>query len=140
VGERRQQDWICLSNKQPDRIEGDFVKRVLNLMLSLAIFSLPLLAASNSQEFSLPSDVRIGDGQLLEGNCKVSWTQPTGSQVQLTITAEHQKSITVPARVVEGKQAGVAVLTFHANGVTYVSEFDTRSARFIVQEPAQGAK
>jgi phenolic acid decarboxylase len=116
------------------------MKRVLAITLWLALFSLPLLAGKNSQEFLLPSEVRIGDAQLPEGHCNVSWTEPSGSQVQLTIKIQGQKTITVPARVIEGKQAGVAVETILRDGVRYVSEFDTNHARFIVQEPAQGTK
>jgi hypothetical protein len=53
---------------------------------------------------------------------------------------EHQKTITVPAQLIEGRQVDVAVQTSVANGVTYVKEFDTKNARFIIQEPAQGTK
>lgn len=116
------------------------MKRVSGIALLLAAFSLPLLAGTNSQQFLLPTNVRIGDAQLPEGHCKVTWSQPSGSQVQLTITMEHQKTITIPARVVEGKQTQVGVETFVANGVTYVSGFDTKGAKFVVQEPAQGTK
>jgi phenolic acid decarboxylase len=115
------------------------MKRILGIALLLSLFSLPLVAGKNSQDFLLPSNVRIGDAQLPEGHCNVAWSEPSGSQVQLTIKIEGQKTITVPARVVEGKQ-GVAVQTSITNGVRYVSEFDTKNARFIVQEPAQGTK
>ena len=116
------------------------MKRILGIALLLASCSLPLLAGNNSQGFVLPSNVRIGDAQLPAGHCEVAWTQPSGSQVQLTIKTEDRKTITVPAQVVAAKQGGVAVQTFVANGVTYVSEFDTKNARFIVQDPAQGTK
>jgi len=116
------------------------MKRVLAITLWLALFSLPLVAGKNSQEFLLPSDVRIGDARLPEGHCSVAWTGRSGSQVQLTIKMEGHKTITVPAHVIEGKHAGVAVQTILTNGVRYVSEFDTKDARFIVQEPAQGTK
>ena len=117
------------------------MKRTSGIVLLLALFSLPLLAANNSQQFLLPTSVRIGDAQFPEGHCKVTWSQPTGSQVQLTITMDHQKTITVPAQLIEGKQADVAVQTSVADGVTYVREFVTKNARFIVvQEPAQGTK
>jgi hypothetical protein len=115
------------------------MKRTFGIALFVALFSLPLLAANNSQEFLLPSTVRIGDVQLPEGHCKVVWTQASASQVELTIKIEGQKIITIPARVVEEK-GPVAVQTFNANGVAYVKEFDTKNARFIVEEPAQGTK
>ena len=116
------------------------MKHILGNAPLLALFSLALFAGSNSRQFLLPSNVRIGDAQLPQGHCKVTWSQPTGSQVQLTITMEHQKTITVPAQLIEGSQVDVAVQTSVANGVTYVKEFDTKNARFIIQEPAQGTK
>ncbi len=116
------------------------MKRVLGIALLLASFAVPLFAGTKSQEFLLPSDVHVGDAQLPEGHCKVTWSEATGSQVQLTIKADNRKTVTVPARVVEGKQAEVSVQTVLANGVRYVSEFDTKDARFIVMDPAQGTK
>jgi phenolic acid decarboxylase len=92
----------------------------------------------NTQVFLLPSDVKIGDTQVPGGHCTVAWTQPSGSQVRLTIKTEDRKTITVPARVVEEKQPNVAVQTFVVNGVTYLEEFDTTKARFIVQDPPNG--
>ncbi|HTZ81723.1 MAG TPA: hypothetical protein VMB66_00940 [Candidatus Acidoferrales bacterium] len=116
------------------------MKRVLGVALLLALFSLPLFAAKNSQEFVLPSNVHIGDAQVAGGHCKVAWSQPSGSQVQLTIKTDDQKTITVPAQKIEGKQGSVSVQTFVANGVTYVQEFDTKDARFVVQDPGKGTK
>jgi hypothetical protein len=117
------------------------MQRILGITLLLALFSLPLFAAKNSQDFVLPSDVQIGTAQLPEGHCSVTWTQASGSEVQLTIKAEGQKkTITVPARVVEGKQGSVGVQTSVANGVTHVTEFDTKTARFIVQDASGIAK
>jgi D-serine deaminase-like pyridoxal phosphate-dependent protein len=116
------------------------MKRILGVALLLSLFSLPLLAGKNSQEFFLPSDVRIGDAQLPAGHCNVVWTEPSGSQVQLTIRTEGKKPITLPARMVERNQGSVAVQTFVAKGVRYVQEFDTKTARFIVQDPSEVAK
>ena len=116
------------------------MKRVLGITLLLASFAAPLFAGTKSQEFLLPSDVKVGDAQLPEGHCKVTWSQATGSQVQLTIKMDNRQTVTVPARVVEGKQAEVSVQTATANGVRYVTEFDTKDARFIVQEPSLGTK
>jgi hypothetical protein len=116
------------------------MKLVPTIALLVAVSALPLLASSNSAEFSLPSDVKIGDVQLAEGHCKVTWTAPVGSQTQLTIKMDNQKTVTIPAQVVEAKQGSPSVQTFVANGVRYVSEFDTKNARLIVQTPAQGTK
>lgn len=116
------------------------MRQVSGIALLLALFSLPLFAGKNSQEFVLPSNVRIGDAQVAGGHCKVAWSQPSGSQVQLTIKTEDQKTITVPAQRIEAKQNSVSVQTFVSNGVTYVQEFDTHDARFVVQQPGQGTK
>lgn len=110
------------------------MKRVLGIALLLTVCSLPLFAGKNSQEFLLPSDVRIGDAQLPAGRCNVTWTQPSGSQVQLTIRTEGKKTVTIPARVIEGNQGSVAVQTVLTNGVRHVQEFDTKAARFIVED------
>jgi hypothetical protein len=116
------------------------MQRILGIALLLALCSLPVFAAKNSQEFVLPSDVQIGNAQLPEGNCSVSWTQPSGSEVQLTIKTESKKTVTITAHIVEGKQASVGVQTLVSNGVRYVTEFDTKSARFIVQDASGIAK
>lgn len=116
------------------------MKHILRLGLILALFTTPLLAAKNSQVFDLPSDVRAGNAQLPQGSCAVSWTGTPGSEVQLTIKTSDRKTTTIPARMVEGKQVSVGVVTFVVNGVTYLQEFQTKTARFIVQEPPKDLK
>jgi len=68
------------------------MKRILGLGLFLALLSLPLLAAKNSETFLLPSEGRVGDSTLPEGHCNVTWTDVSGSQVQLTIKTEDKKT------------------------------------------------
>ena len=106
------------------------MKRILGLGLFLALSCLPLLAAKNSETFLLPSEVRVGDTTLPEGHCNVTWTDASGSQVQLTIKTEDKKTITIPARVIEGKQVGGGVETAVSNGVTYLLAFQTANATF----------
>ena len=116
------------------------MKRILGFAMLLALFSLPLLAAKNSQTFLLPSDVRVGDVQLPQGYCQVSWTQPSGSEVQLTFKAQNKKTATVAARMVEGKQGNVGVETFVVDGVTYLGQLQTKQARFVVRETPKDLK
>ena len=116
------------------------MKRISGITLLIALLSLPLFAAKNSQQFLLPSDVRIGDVQLREGHCQVSWNEASGSQVQLTIKTQDRKTITVPAQLIEKKQNNPGVQTFVQNGVAYVSEFDTANFRLVVQEPQAGTR
>ena len=116
------------------------MKRILGLGLLLALSSLPLLAAKNSETFLLRSEVRVGDTTLPEGHCNVTWTDASGSQVQLTIKTEDKKTITIPARVIEGKQLGGGVETAVSNGVTYLLAFQTANATFIIQDAPKDLK
>lgn len=116
------------------------MKRFLGLVLALPLFSFPLLAAKNSYVFLLPSDVRVGDAQLLAGHCTVSWTAGTGSQARLTIRTEDNKTITMPAKVIPGKQRDVGVETAVANGVTYLLAFHSAEATFVVQDAPKDLK
>src|SRR5271170_144562 len=102
------------------------MKRISGLAVVLWIFSsLPLLAAKNSQTFVLPTDVRIGDVQLPQGQCNVTWTEASGSQVQLTIKTEDKKTVTIPARIVEVKLPEAGVTTIVDKGVSYLQDFHT---------------
>ena len=70
----------------------------------------------------------------------MSWNPESGSHVQLTIKTEGERTVIVPARVVEGKQDRTGVVTSVVNGVTYLQELDTKNARFIFQNRADGSK
>jgi phenolic acid decarboxylase len=120
------------------------MKRILGLGLLLALFSLPLLAAKNSAVFVLAFDVRVGDIQLPQGHWNVTWTETSGSQVQLTIKAgdkkRETKTITIPAQVIQGKQSNATVGTVVLNGVRYLKEIQTKEARFIIQDAPNDVK
>jgi len=116
------------------------MKRFLGIGFLLALFCLPLHAAKSSQVFLLPSDVRVGEVQLPEGHCTVTWTDMTGSQVQLTIRTEDSKTITIPAKVIVGKQRDTGVETVFANGVTYLLAFHSNDATFVVQDAPKEIK
>jgi len=109
------------------------MKHVLKLAVLLAFICSPLIASKNSQTFLLPTDVRVGDTTLPKGHCEVVWTEKSGSQVQLTIKTEDKKTINVSAKVIEEKHDNVAVATDVFNGVRYLTEFQTRSARFVIE-------
>ena len=110
------------------------MKRILGFVLLLALFCLPSLAAKDSQTVLLPSPVRVGDVQLPQGHCDVTWTEPSGSQVQLTLKSSDNKTVTIPARVVQEK-GKVGVSTFVKDGVTYLQELQTKDAKFVIQDP-----
>ena len=108
------------------------MKCTLGLVLLLICFSLPALAAKNSQGFLLPTDVRIGDIQIPHGPCNVTWTEPSGSQILLTIKTEGREPITLPARMVEVRHTKSGITTFVDNGVTYIQDFHTADHTFIL--------
>jgi phenolic acid decarboxylase len=110
------------------------MKRILGLGLLLGLLCLPVLAAKNSHGFNLGDDLRVGDVQIPKGHCEVTWTEPTGSQVQLTIRTADKKTVTVPARVVEMDRPNDGVSTFVSNGVRYLSELQTKKQTFVLQE------
>jgi phenolic acid decarboxylase len=110
------------------------VKRIwgIALLFLLTSCSLPLAAAKNSQGFVLGVDVRIGDLRIPQGQYRVTWTEPSGSQVQLTLKGDGKQSITIPARLIAEKHAEVGVTTINENGVTYLQDFHTTKETFIL--------
>ena len=112
------------------------MKRIWGIAL-LFLFtscSLPLAAAKNSQGFTLPVDVRVGDLRIPQGEYNVSWTEPAGSQTQLTLKGDAGKPMALPARVIAEKHTEAGVTTFDENGVTYLQDFHTTSQTFILAE------
>jgi hypothetical protein len=116
------------------------MKRILGFGLLLVLSSLPLFAAKNSYVFLLPADVHVGHVQLPKGHCSVTWSEASGSKVQLTIKTEDKKTITLDAREVDGKQGNIGVVTIVDHGITYLEEFDTANTRFILQSPSNERK
>ena len=113
-------------------LEETLVKYTLRLLVLAICFSSPVLAAKNSQGFLLPTDVRIGDIQIPQGPCNVTWAEPSGSRVQLTIKVERRDPITLPARMVEIKHPKSGITTFVDNGITYLQDFHTTDHTFIL--------
>lgn len=115
------------------------MRRILGLGLILASLSLLPLAAKNSHEFWLPSDVRVGSTQLPQGPCTVTWTETSGSQVQLTLRTQW-KTATIPAQIVEGKNGDAGLAISDVNGVKYLVGLHTNKVKFIIQEAPNGTK
>src|ERR1700692_1857166 len=85
------------------------MRRILGFALLFILSSVTLMAAKNSQTFYLSSDVRAGNVQLPRGICEVTWSTSSGSRVQLTIKTDNEKTVTVPALMVEGKEERAGV-------------------------------
>ena len=70
----------------------------------------------------------------------MTWSAPSGSQVQLTIKTEDKKTVTVPAQMVEGRQDRTGTVTNVVDGVTYLVELHTKNAKFIFDNGTQASK
>jgi methylaspartate ammonia-lyase len=116
------------------------MKRIFTVAVFFMLSSVALLAAKNSQTFVLPTDVRAGNVQLPHGTCEVTWSTTSGSQVQLTIKTEDKKTVAVPAHMVESKQDRAGTVTNVVDGVTYLVEFHTKNAKFIVDSGTVASK
>ena len=110
------------------------------LALFAMLFSGTLMAAKDTQTIYLATPVRVGNAELPRGIWEVSWNAAPGSRVRLTIKTEDDKSFTVSARMVEGKQETTGVVTSVINGVTYLKELHTKNARFVIQNRTEGSK
>jgi hypothetical protein len=54
------------------------------------------------------------------------------SLVELTLTADGKKPITIPARLIVEKHPEAGVTTFNENGVTYLQDFHTTKQTLIL--------
>jgi hypothetical protein len=59
--------------------------------------------------------------------------------VKLTIKTEDDRSFTVSARMVQGRQETTGVVTSVINGVTYLKELHIKNARFVIQNRTEGS-
>ena len=116
------------------------MRRMLGLVLLSILISVSLMAAEAPQTFYLAAAARAGKVQLSRGICEVTWKAVSGSQVKLTIKTENEKTVTVPARMVEGKQDETGVVTSVVNGITYLEELHTKDAKFIIRKSIDAAK
>jgi hypothetical protein len=108
--------------------------------LSAMLLPGSLMAAQDTQTIYLATPVRAGNAELPRGICEVSWNAASGSRVRLTIKTEDDKTLTVSARMVAGKQDTTGVVTSVINGVTYLQELHTKNARFVIQNRTEGSK
>jgi hypothetical protein len=115
------------------------MKRIAYLALLLALIAIPVLAAKNSQKFFSQYDVRVGDTELKQGHWVVTWSDSTGTNVQLTIKTEDKKTVTVSARVVNEKNPAPGVETFVDNNVHYLGAIHASDATYVVKEPTATA-
>src|SRR5580692_11380285 len=116
------------------------MKFMCGVALSAMLLSVPLMGAKDTQTIYLATPVRAGSAELPRGICEVSWSAASGSRVRLTMKTEDDKTLTVSARMVEGKHDTTDVVTSVINGVTYLQELRIKNARFVIQNRTEGSK
>ncbi|WP_263358549.1 hypothetical protein [Acidicapsa ligni] len=116
------------------------MKYILGFALLSVLISVPSMAVEAFQTFYLATAVRAGKIELPRGICEMTWKTVAGSQVKLTIKMEDERTVTVPARMVEGMQHETGVVTSVVNGITYLDEFHTKNAKFIIRNKVHGSK
>jgi hypothetical protein len=116
------------------------MKRVLCIGLLIAVCAMPVFGAKNSLGFSLTSDVRVGDVRIPKGDCTVTWAEPSGNQVVLTIKTNDRKTFTVQARIGDGKPLNAGPVTFNVEGTTYLKAIHTKETIYLIQESPNDRK
>jgi hypothetical protein len=108
------------------------MKRICGVVLLLALFSLPALAAKNTQTLNFSAPVTVGSTQLTAGDYKVSWTG-SGSSVQVTLARGGKTVATVPAKLVEEKDSVNGITTSTQGGVGYLQVIRVGNISLILQ-------
>jgi len=116
------------------------MRRILGFALLSILFSATGLIAQNSQTFYLANAARAGNIQLPRGIYEVTWSAPLRSRVTLTFKMEDEKTFKILSRVIEGKQDRTGAVTTVVDGVSYLQEFHTSNARFILQNEIEVSK
>ena len=90
------------------------MKRFVGYAAVLALLSAPAFAAKNSSTVIISEPVTVGTTQLPAAEYHVTWTG-TGSSAQVTL-ANGKSTVTLPAKVVDQKNAVSSVLTTSKGG------------------------
>jgi hypothetical protein len=106
-------------------------------LLALA-FTFTAYAAQKSKTVDFGQSVQVGSTTLPAGPVRVSWTG-TGSDAQLTLAANRKTSITVPAQIIDKKNAETAVQTIDVNGVHYLQQVQLNDLTLVVRNAPTAA-
>jgi len=109
------------------------MKRLFGYALMLALAAAPSFAAKNSQSVTFAQAVKVGSTEFPAGDCKVTWTG-AGDSVQVTI-AENGKAITIPAKLVEEKNAHKGYVVNRASGTDQLESIELNNVRLQLESP-----
>jgi hypothetical protein len=105
------------------------MKRFIGFAAVLALLSAPAFAAKNSSTVTIPQAVTVGTTQLPAAQYQVTWTG-TGSNAQVTL-ANSKSTVTVPAKVVDQKNAVTSVLTSSKTGTTVLEGINLNKVTLV---------
>lgn len=105
------------------------MKRFVGYAAILALLSAPAFAAKNSSTVTISQPVTVGTTQLPAAQYHVTWTG-TGSSAQVTL-ANDKSTVTVPAKVVDQKNAITSVLTGTKGGSTVLEGINLNKVTLV---------
>lgn len=105
------------------------MKRFIGYVAVLAVLSAPAFAAKNSSTVTIPQTVTVGTTQLPAAQYQVTWTG-TGSNGQVTLV-NGKSTVTVPAKVVDQKNAVTSVLTSSKTGTTVLEGINLNKVTLV---------
>jgi hypothetical protein len=105
------------------------MKRFIGYVAVLALLSAPAFAAKNSSTVTIPQAVTVGTTQLPAAQYQVTWTG-TGSNGQVTLV-NGKSTVTVPAKVVDQKNAVTSVLTSSKTGTTVLEGINLNKVTLV---------
>ena len=108
------------------------MKRFVGYAAILALLSAPAFAAKNSSTVTIAEPVTVGTTQLPAAEYHVTWTG-TGSSAQVTLAnvKDAKSTVTVPAKVVDQKNALNSVLTSSKGGTNVLEGINLNKVTLV---------
>lgn len=104
------------------------------IAMLLAVF-VPALAAKSTRSVLIPTTVKVGSTVLPEGHYTVLW-DGSGPDVQVTLH-QGKTTVTAPAKIVDKKNAIVAVNTSHQGDSNVLTEIAFKDLTLVFAGSAQ---
>jgi hypothetical protein len=125
-------------NPGPRKIKRRISMKRFGIGLLALAFTVSAYAAQNSKTVTFDQVVQVGSTKLATGPVKVSWTG-TGSDAQVTFAVKGSTPVTVPAQIIDKKNAEPSVATIAINGVNYLQEVDLDHVTVVLKNAPTSA-
>lgn len=106
------------------------MKRLVGFALLGLLCALPVIAAPNSQNMTLPAPVQVSSTTLPAGTYKVTWTG-SGASAQVTLEKKGVPPVTMTAKIVEQKSNQTFVSTKTENGQQVLESISFRNLTLV---------